>query len=198
MLEFGRIEAAQHLVIDMQRLFAEATDWQVQNFEAILPGCAALLHHAPDAAVFARFQTPASPEMASGMWKGYYRHWAGVTLDRIDPALLDVVEPLARLAPSAPVIDKPGYSVFSSPGFATLLAARDCRTLVLSGIETDVCVLSTVLEAVDRGLRVVVAQDAVTSGSTEGHIAALQILRSRFDLQVELADTAEIIAAWKR
>ena len=198
MLEFGKIEAALHLVIDMQRLFAEATDWHVRDIEAILPGCAALLCHAPDAAIFARFQTAATPDMASGMWKGYYRHWAGVTRDRIDPALLEVVETLARLAPMAPVIDKTGYSAFSSPDFASVLNVRGCRTLVLSGIETDVCVLSTVMEAVDHGLRVIVAQDAVTSGSAEGHRAAMQILQSRFDLQVELADTAEIIAAWKR
>lgn len=198
MLRFGDIEDALHLNIDMQRLFSEQTDWHVRDLFSIVPACAALLSHATDATLFARFVTPVTADDASGAWQRYYRRWSGVTRDRIAPEFLDVIVDLTRLAPNAPVLDKAGYSAFSNPDFATLLRARDCRTLILSGIETDVCVLSTAFEAVDRGLRVVVAQDAVASGSSDGHRAALDILEQRFDMQVELAGTAEIIEAWKQ
>ncbi len=198
MLRFGDIEDALHLNIDMQRLFSERTDWHVRDFFSIVPTCAALLQHASDAALFARFVTPVTADDASGAWQRYYRRWSGVTLGQIAPELLDLIVDLTRLAPEAPVLDKAGYSAFSNPDFATLLVARNCRTLILSGIETDVCVLSTALEAVDRGLRVIVAQDAVASGSSDGHRAALDILKQRFDMQVELAGTAEIIEAWKQ
>ena len=38
-----------------------------------------------------------------------------------------------------------------------------------SGSETDVCVLATVLDAVDIGYRVIVVRDAICSSSDEGH-----------------------------
>ena len=39
---------------------------------------------------------------------------------------------------------------------------------IVSGSETDVCVLATVLDAVDMGYRVIIARDAVCSSSDEG------------------------------
>ena len=65
-------------------------------------------------------------------------------------------------------------------------------------METDVCVLSTVMEAMDLGLRVVLAIDAIGSSSAGCHNAALQILHERFDEQIELAPVDDIIASWQR
>ena len=93
-------------------------------------------------------------------------------------------------------IEKSGFSAFSAPSFAAHLAGLGASTLVLSGVETDVCVLATALEAVDRGFRVIVASDAVTSSSPAGHRAALDHILPRFEFMLELATSAEIIAAW--
>lgn len=196
MIQHTPIRRGLALVIDIQRLFAQGSDWQVPDLPSILPPCAKLIAHRPQDTAFARFITAPTPDQAQGMWRGYYNHWRSVAQDRLEPGMLDVLPDLRALAPDAPVLDKPGYSAFSSPEFLPLLAAHGIKTLVLCGIETDVCVLSTVMEAVDRGLRVIVASDAVTSGSRDGHKAALDILRTRFDLQVQIATTAEIIAAW--
>ena len=76
------------------------------------------------------------------------------------------------------------------------LARRGTETLILSGVETEVCVLATALDAVDRGLHVVLATDALTSGSAAGHSAALEAVYPRFDQQIESATTAAILAAW--
>ena len=195
-LPCGTIERALHVVIDIQRLFTEATEWQVTMMPTILRPVKTLIEHHPDATCFARFITPQRPEDAVGVWQGYYHHWNTVTGEHLDAGLLDVLPELVQLAPAAPVIDKTGYSVFSGPDFLPLLKARGIETLILSGVETDVCVLSTVMEAVDLGLRVVVVRDAVIGGSPEGHSAALDILRLRFDRQVEIADAAQIIANW--
>ncbi|WP_099826053.1 cysteine hydrolase family protein [Oceaniglobus indicus] len=195
-LPFGRVSDALHVVIDVQNLFFQPTAWQVTSIPAILPPILSLLTHAPDTAAFARFIPPASAATAPGMWRGYYRHWDSVTRDRLDPGQLDVLPDLTDVAPAAPMLDKPGYSVFSCPAFRPLLRQRGITTLILSGVETDVCVLSTVMEAVDIGLRVIIAADAVTGGSPEGHDAALSILRTRFDQQVEIASASAIISAW--
>ncbi|MBU2935214.1 MULTISPECIES: cysteine hydrolase family protein [Pacificibacter] len=195
-LSFGEIDRALHVVIDIQRLFTASTDWQVGTIPAILSPVKKLIEHHPEATCFARFITPHRPEDAQGVWQGYYRHWSTVTGDHLAVGMIDVLPELVHAAPSAPVIDKTGYSVFSSPAFLPLLEKRGISTLILSGVETDVCVLSTVMQAVDLGLRVIVARDAVTGGSPEGHNAALEILRLRFDRQVEIADTSQIIENW--
>jgi len=46
--------------------------------------------------------------------------------------------------------------------------------LVISGGETDVCVLAAVMDAVDAGYRVVLAADALCSVSDESHDAMLR------------------------
>ena len=66
--------------------------------------------------------------------------------------------PLPNLAPPALVIDKPVYSVFAAHDE---LMRRRSDTLILTGAETDVCVLSTALGAIDHGYRVIIAEDAV-------------------------------------
>lgn len=195
-LPFGSIKRALHVVIDIQHLFTDATQWQVPGIAAVLRPVKRLVRHRPDMTAFARFITPARPEEAQGSWQGYYRHWSSVTGENLAPGLLDILPELTQAAPCAPILDKAGYSVFSSAAFRPLLATRGIGTLILSGVETDVCVLSTVMEAVDLGLRVIVARDAVTSGSDEGHRAALDIMKLRFDRQVEIADSAQIIENW--
>ena len=110
--------------------------------------------------------------------------------------MFDVIEPLAAFVPPAEVIDKSTYSAFPSADFSTSLRRRDVDTLLLSGVETDVCVLATALDAIDRGFHVVLAADAMTSFSATGHRAALDAIYPRFDQQIEIATTTALLAAW--
>lgn len=71
------------------------------------------------------------------------------------------------------------------------------RSLGRTGSATDVCVLATVLGAVDRGYRVVVATDAICSSADETHDASVRLYNSRYGEQVETAATSEILAHWK-
>jgi nicotinamidase-related amidase len=66
----------------------------------------------------------------------------------------------------------------------------------VTGGETDVCVLAAVMDAVDAGYRVVLAEDALCSVSDESHDAMLRHFGSRFSQQIELASSEEILAGW--
>lgn len=185
-----------HVVVDMQRLFAEATDWHVPTIPEVMEPILSVVRAHPRDTIFTRFMTPTTIEQASGDWQRFYGRWRSVVGDRMDAAMLDVMEPLRRFAPPAEVCDKTTYSAFASAAFVASLARRDARTLVLSGVETDVCVLATAIDAVDRGLRVVLAADALTSWSLAGHRAALEAIYPRLDQQIDIATTAAILAAW--
>jgi nicotinamidase-related amidase len=69
-------------------------------------------------------------------------------------------------------------------------------SLVITGGETDVCVLATVLGAVDRGFRVVLVTDAVCSSADETHDALMELYRSRFSEQIEAVTMKEVLDGW--
>jgi nicotinamidase-related amidase len=92
--------------------------------------------------------------------------------------------PLATLCPSATIVDKTRSSAFAEPGLIDHLRQREADTLIVSGSETDVCVLATVLDAVDIGFRVIVVRDAVCSSSDEGHEMLMRLYHTRYTEQI--------------
>lgn len=185
-----------HIVVDMQRVFAEATEWRIPAIAEVVEPILALARAHPRETIFTRFMTPPTVDSAVGDWQRFYARWRSVLRDRMDAAMFDLMEPFAKLVPPGEVCDKTTFSAFANPAFAASLARREAQTLVLSGVETDVCVLATAIDAVDRGLHVVLAMDALTSLSADGHCAALEHIYPRFDQQIEIATVAEIMAAW--
>lgn len=194
---FGPIPpTAVHLVVDMQELFRSHVDWGTPALSAIVPAIERLLRARPDRACFSRFIPPELMEQAIGAWQRYYRRWHRVTLGRMDRELIEIIPELRPWAKW--VVDKSGYSALSAMPLRESLLATPGQCLILSGVETDVCVLSTVMEAMDLGLRVILAADAMTSSVSHCHDLALQIMEQRFDEQVEIATVEQIIAAWER
>jgi biuret amidohydrolase len=74
------------------------------------------------------------------------------------------------------VIDKPGYSAFAHTDLDNRLRVRGIDTLLLSGITTEVCVSSTLRDAVDRGYGCITISDACASGFADLHDAALRMI----------------------
>ncbi|MGZ4149323.1 MAG: cysteine hydrolase family protein, partial [Actinomycetota bacterium] len=86
-------------------------------------------------------------------------------------ALTELVEPFASRQVrtlEAPTFSKhgPRLEAFAAPDGA----------IVLCGVATDCCVISTALAAADAGLRVRVATDACAGVTPEQHRAALQVM----------------------
>ncbi len=66
-------------------------------------------------------------------------------------------------------------------------------TLVLAGVSTDCCVLSTALAAADAGTPVRVVGDACAGADDDSHAAALRILQLQSPL-IEVVSLAGILA----
>jgi len=82
----------------------------------------------------------------------------------------------ALTPPACPAcsVDKRRYSPFVEPIFLKTLDRLKADTLVISGSEIDVCVLMPVMDAVDVGCRVVLADDAPCSVPDESRDAMLR------------------------
>jgi nicotinamidase-related amidase len=185
-----------HLCVDMQRIFSAEGLWATPWMDWVLPVVAELANRYPERTVFTRFITPRRPDDMPGMWQRYYTRWKEATREHLDPALLELLPELAKLCPPATVINKTRYSAFAEPELLSHLQAREADGLIVTGSETDVCVLATVLDAVDLGYRVILVRDGVCSSSDEGHDALMQIYHRRYTEQIEVADASAIVARW--
>lgn len=191
------IDNAVHLCVDMQRIFAKGGIWETPWMERVLPAIVDIVGHCPERTVFTRFITPASPDEAQGQWRPYFERWKAATRSGPGGAQLDLVPELARFVPPAAVVDRTAYSAFFGSPLANFLTERGVRTVILSGAETDVCVLSTALDAVNIGFRVVIVEDALCSSSDQGHDALMTMYRVRFSEQIDLVTAESLRDFWR-
>ncbi len=96
--------------------------------------------------------------------------------------------------PHEPIIIKHSYSGFSGTKLQALLSEHQINTLVFAGVQTQVCVESTVREAHSLGYTAVVVKDAVGSHSPNLHEASLLNVQFLFG---ELSNVDETTKAWQ-
>lgn len=182
-----------HLCVDMQRMFEERTDWHVPWMESISTRVEMLVETEPARTVFTCFIPPSSADQATGARREYYERWPDMTLEALQRKSLDIIPQLARHIPPARVFRKRVYSPWTSGELHRALYDEQIETLIVSGAETDVCVLATVLGAIDLGYRVVVVADAVCSGADRTHDAALAIFANRFSAQLRICSLEDML-----
>lgn len=189
-------DRAVHLCVDMQNLFAGGTAWSFEWMPRVLPAVQAIAERHAVSTIFTRFIPAMRPGEGSGMWRRYYLRWAEMTLEAVGPDAVELVDPLRQFAPPAEVLDKPVYSPWIATPLQARLRDRCCDTLVISGGETDMCVLATVMGAVDFGYRTILVKDALCSSSDETHDAMLELYSKRFSAQIEVWTVEELLERW--
>lgn len=197
-LKFGGLgESAMHLCVDMQRIFAEETEWHTPWMDRIVPNVAAIAERQPERTAFTRFIPLKEPGEGHGTWKRYYERWPMMTLDALADGMIDLVPELTRYAPPAWVVDKRLYSPWATTDLHPRLRQAGIDTLVITGGETEVCVMATMIGAIDLGYRVILVTDALCSSADETHDAMMRIYESRFGMQMETAATEEVLGVWR-
>jgi nicotinamidase-related amidase len=171
-------------VIDMQRIFADPdSDWRTPRFAEVVEPIRRLVKAFDDRVAFTRFVAPAEP---TGSWRDYYEQW-----------------PFALQSPDAPiyqVVDdfQPGSTIDETtfgkwhPNLAGRVGPGG--TLVLAGVSTDCCVLTTALAAADDGIHVQVVADACAGLTDESHRQALAIM-ALYAPQIQVLTSAELLGA---
>ncbi|MBS7540014.1 cysteine hydrolase family protein [Ancylobacter lacus] len=202
------------LIIDMQRDFCDpagyigAMGYDVGPAQALIPRIAALR-----AAVRAfgglviHTREGHRPDLSDLLPQKRFRSRAGGAeigtpgplgrlLVRGEPGW-DIVPELAPAA-GEPVVDKPGFSAFHATDLDRLLVTRGIRHLLLCGVTTDVCVHSTLREAVDRGYEPLLAADGCAATIAANHEAAIEMICAEGGIFGAVAPCADIVAALAR
>ncbi len=171
-------------VIDMQRVFGEAgSPWLAPRFAEIVGPVRALVEAFRPRVTFTRFIAPAAPV---GAWRQYYDQWPFA----LQPPGARIYELAGDFAgESGPTLDTTTFSKWNQE-LAGLVG--EGGQLVLAGVSTDCCVLSTAVAAADAGVAVRVVADACAGVTDDSHRQALDILRLYAPL-VEVVTLAGIL-----
>jgi nicotinamidase-related amidase len=164
-------------VIDMQNAFASPdSPWKTERIEQIVGPIKALSAAYAPGVVYTRFVAPAQPQ---GAWVPYYEDWP-FALQPADAPIWDIMPDLADDAAQVAGTDGHGGTItattFSKWGAELAELVGPEGRLVLSGVSTDCCVISTALAAADGGAQVQVVAEACAGLDDESHAKALDIM----------------------
>lgn len=152
-------------LIDLQRIFADpASGWATPDFQRVVEPTRELIRRFSPDVVFTRFVAPERPD---GAWVEYYEQFP-FALQPADAADYQLVDEFK----GAPTLDKTTFGAWGPE-----LAARTDGRLVLAGVATDCCVISTALAAVDAGVHVQVVEEACAGSTDANHRKAIDLMR---------------------
>ena len=178
--------AAWLVVIDPQAIFASPDSaWGSPFFAEAIPRIRALAAAFGDRVIVTRWM-PTADRTTS--WGDYFTAWPFADQAPTDPlfALVPEAEGLSPLPPlDLPTFGKWGREIEEIIG-------RGAH-VVLAGVSTDCCVLSTALAAADAGAHVTVAVDACAGSTAENHAAAVHVM-GLYPPQITLSDTETVLA----
>ena len=172
------------VVIDPQRIFASPdSQWGSPMFADVVDPVRRLASAAGGRTVVTRW-VPARDQQ--GSWRAYLDAWPFADVPEDDPLLSLVAE-----------MDGIGQHVVSVPTFGKWGPALEAITgptphLVLTGVSTDCCVVSTALAAADAGATITVVTDACAGSTPDNHRAALDVM-ALYPPQITLATTADVL-----
>ncbi len=183
----GIAEDAWLVVIDPQAIFASPDSaWGSPFFEDALAHIQELADAFGERVLVTRWLPTAD---RSTSWGDYFATWPFADQPETDP-LFSLVPGAEGLSPH-PTVDLPTFGKWG-PKLEAIVGHG--AHVVLAGVSTDCCVLSTALAAADAGARVTIAADACAGSTAENHAAALHVM-GLYPPQITVRETAGVLAA---
>lgn len=203
MFEFDPAKTAL-VVVDMQNDFVRrgapmCIDDAIKTVPAI-QRLIALAREKKMPVVFTKFITGNKPSL---LWnwspqiaelqcckRGFSRHYEDVG------ETLDCSDIIGELKPEKQdyIFEKYWYSAFRNTNLIDILAGEGADTIIVAGTVTQICVADTVHEGFSLGIKMIVAQDGVSSFDDVQQKAALQNIEMKFGM---VMDADEIIRKYK-
>ncbi|MBV6822101.1 isochorismatase family cysteine hydrolase [Pseudomonas sp. PD9R] len=174
------------LIIDMQ----QEDGFVLEHFDTVVANTTALLETARHWRVPVLYTRHINQADGSDMPRGEPRAGdGGPSSYRAGTRQVEILESLTPRFDEL-VIDKGRYSAFHQTDLDARLKALQVDTLIICGVLTDVCVLSSVFDAFALGYHIRLVSDACTTTTMAGHYSALLIM-TNWVYALELLTSAE-------
>ena len=187
-------ETAVHICVDMQRMFAEDTEWKMPWLERVLPNVLSITSTHPERTIFTRFIPAQKPGQGVGMWRHYYERWDPMTIDQLGPEMIGLVPELAKFAPPARLLDKHVYSPWTGSDLHQQaqgsIPSSSPAAKPMSACWRPCWARSTGASAI------ILVTDALCSSADETHDAMMNVYMNRYGEQVETVTTQTLLDSW--
>ena len=97
-----------------------------------------------------------------------------------------------------PVVEKHTYSGFIGTNLDEILRRRGIKSLVMTGVATNVCVESTLRDGYSNGYYIVVPEDCVGSSTAHLHQGTLENVNNYFGETVQAGELTELWAGQEK
>lgn len=178
------------VVVDPQAIFASPDSaWGSPFFADAVENIRRLATAFGDRVLVTRWMPTADRDTS---WGDYFAAWPFADQPPSDP-LFALVPEATGLSPH-PTLDLP---TFGKWGAEIEAIVGHGAPVVLTGVSTDCCVISTALAGADAGAHLTVVTDACAGSTAENQAAALQVM-SLYPPQITLRTTDQVLEALAR
>ena len=175
------------LVVDMQNVYKKGGKWQCENTEGAADNINKIIASGMNNVIFTKFI--ANEKNPVGVWKDYNVKYQDVNHDEYAN---EIVDELKENAEKFPVYEKSVYSSIENK--KVIKACKKAGRVVVTGVVSECCVLSTILALMDKGIYAVYLKDAC-SGLDKPKEAATELIFSGLSpLHVLMMTTDEYLA----
>jgi nicotinamidase-related amidase len=185
------------VVVDMQKLFLteKKSPWMNKKLLSIIPNIEKLIKTIGiQNTIFTRFTPPKNWQDEQDSWQTYYRINQKITPSVLGTEALDIIDNFIPYLPNSVVASrKKSASIFMAGNFHSKIKKKSTKIMIFTGVETDYCVLSSVLDAIHLGYYVIVVMDACASSKKQGQKHAQGIFE-RFPEQLWITSTNNLIS----
>jgi nicotinamidase-related amidase len=174
------------LVIDMLKDFVYGA-LKCERAQRIIPNIKKLIEEARKVGVPVIYigdtHLPVDPEIS--LWGPHAMKGTegAKTIDEIAPTAGDYV------------LEKRTYSAFHETGLDLLLKQLNVKTVIITGLHTNICDRHTAADAYFRGYKIIVPEDCVDSFTEQDHIEGIKYLKTIYG--AEITTSENIIKRWK-
>jgi len=187
------------VVVDMQKLFLteKKSPWMSKKLLSIISNIKKLIeNNGIQNVIFTRFTPPKNWQKEQDSWQTYYRINQKITPGILGTDALNLIDDFIPYIPNSVVVSrKKSASIFMAGKFHSVIKKKSTKILIFTGVETDYCVLSSVLDAIHLGYYVIVVIDACASSKKQGQKHARGIF-DRFPEQLWVTSTNDLISCF--
>ena len=191
------------LVVDMQNYFCHRDGFLARQGrdmslgDRMMPELVHLLSEARKeklAVVFIR-QTRSEWTMSPASMEQRLRLYPGISEDALQEGSWEVQFYELVPQPGECVVTKHRYSAFADTSLDLILRSMGIKTLIMTGVATNVCVETTARDGYMKGYYIVFVSDCAATHSVEDQEATLRNIESYFG---DVVGSEEVIAAWPK